>query len=148
MTQLRLILSALFSFTYVATFAWQPTDAILVGNNKGGTVSIIDSRTLEVIKTIDVAPDRNEPRKQGLLNRYVNRKLGPKYVDDIDVLPDGRTMIISRPFFADISAFDLSTGSMIWSLFLKKRPDHQVMTSDGKYLFVSLLAAAAQYRSQ
>jgi len=122
-------------------WAQSKVEALFVGNNKGGTVSIIDTRELEIIETLDIAPDRNEQHKQSLINRYVNRKLGPKYVDDIDILPDGKTMVISRPFFSDIAAFDLNSGRMIWKIKLKYRPDHQVMTSDGKYLFVSLLTA-------
>lgn len=116
-------------------------NALFVGNNKGGTVSVINTETLGVEKTIDIAPEKGEKTKQTLINNYVNRKLGPKYVDDIDILPNGTTMVVSRPYFMDIAAFDINTGKQLWKIFLKKRPDHQVMTSDGQYLFVSLLVS-------
>lgn len=121
--------------------AQKQVEAIFVGNNKAGTVSIINSKTFEVEKTIDIAPDRKKKQKQSIINKYINKKLGAKYVDDLDLLPDGKTMVVSRPFFADIAAFDLNSNALIWTLKLKKRPDHQVITKDGKYLFVSLLTA-------
>ena len=126
----------------VGLIAQKATQAIFVGNNRGGTVSVIHAKTYEVLKTIDVAPDRNEKVKQTIINNYVNRKLGPKYVDDLDILPDGETMVVSRPFFMDIAAFNLNSGQLLWKIPLKKRPDHQVMTKDGKYLFVSLLTSS------
>lgn len=115
--------------------------AIFVGNNKGGTVSIIDATSLEVVKTIDIIPDKKQQSKikQRFINRYVNKKLGPKYVDDLDILPDGQTMVISRPMYADIAAFDLNSEKLLWTIPLKQRPDHQVLTKDGRYLFVSML---------
>ncbi len=122
-----------------------PINAIFVGNNKGGTVSIIDADKLEVVSTINIIPDKAKANtkayKQRLINKYVNKKLGPKYVDDLDILPDGQTMVVSRPYFSDIAAFDLNTQKMLWRLPLGHRPDHQVMTKDGKYLFVSLLVS-------
>ena len=116
-------------------------EVILVGNNKGGTVSVIDANSYEILSTINIAPDKaaQKKKKQSFINRYVNRKLGYKYVDDLDVLPDGKTMVISRPCYADIAAFDLNSHELLWTMPLKKRPDHQVMTKDGKFLFVSLL---------
>jgi DNA-binding beta-propeller fold protein YncE len=135
------ILLSIFSLPF-ASFGQDEVKALFVGNNKGGTVSVINTATLELEKTIDVAPDRNQKIKQTLINRYVNRRLGPKYVDDIDLLPDGRTIIVSRPYFMDIAAFDINTGEMVWKLFLNKRPDHQVMTKNGKHLFVSLLTCS------
>ena len=120
----------------------QAIEAIFVGNNKGGTVSIIDAKSLSVIATLDVIPDKVAQAKitQTPINQQVNELLGPKYVDDLDVLPDGQTLIVSRPYFADIAAFDLNTQTLLWTLPLGKRPDHQVLTKDGKHLFVSLLA--------
>ena len=102
---------------------------------------MIDATSLQVIKTIDIIPDKAQQSKirQRLLNRYVNKKLGPKYVDDLDILPDGKTMVISRPMYADIAVFDLNTEKLLWTIPLKQRPDHQVITKDGRYLFVSML---------
>ncbi|MEM8887888.1 MAG: hypothetical protein AAGD28_07865 [Bacteroidota bacterium] len=138
----RILVFCLFIFFATSyTQAQEEVKAIFVGNNQGGTVSIIDSRSLEIVKTIDIIPDRNEKHKQSITNKYINRILGPKYVDDIDILPDGKRMVNSRPFFSDVALFDLNSGEMIWKLKLKHRPDHQVMTKDGKSLFVSLLAA-------
>ncbi|MEM6726204.1 MAG: hypothetical protein AAF598_19325 [Bacteroidota bacterium] len=121
----------------------QSTDieAIFVGNNKGGSISIIDANTLEVIDELNIIPDKEaqENKRQTWINGYVNRKLGAKYVDDMDVLPDGQTIVVSRPAYADIAAFNLNTKELLWTIPLKKRPDHQVMTKDGKYLFVSML---------
>lgn len=144
-----LILFLCSSFLSIQIFAQSnPVEVILVGNNKGGTVSVIDANTYETLSTIDIAPDKEAQKKkrQSFINRYVNRKLGYKYVDDLDVLPDGKTMVISRPCFADIAAFDLNTHELLWTLPLKKRPDHQVMTKDGKYLFVSLLLNKKSYK--
>ena len=139
---MKALVPLFFTFFCVSSLLGQESImALFVGNNKGGTVSVIDAEKLQVEKTIDIAPERNDKSKQTFVNRYVNRKLGPKYVDDIDILPNGTTMVISRPFFMDIAAFDINTGQQLWKLFLNKRPDHQVMTKDGKYLFVSLLTS-------
>lgn len=121
------------------TTCQEEVQAIFVGNNKEGTVSIIDAKTLTNIKTVDIAPDKEVKFKQNFINRLATRKLGPKYVDDIDILPDGKTIVISRPYFADIAAFDIDTEELLWQIDLKERPDHQVITQDGKYLYVSLL---------
>lgn len=145
----NLILFLFCTILYISGFSQHtPVEVILVGNNKGGTVSIIDANSHEVLSTIDIAPDKaaQKKKKQSLINRYVNRKLGYKYVDDLDVLPDGTTMVISRPCYADIAAFDLNSHELLWVLPLKKRPDHQVMTKDGKYLFVSLLLNQKSYK--
>ena len=141
-----LVLSFFQFFLFAQAQNTQPSEsnaiqAVFVGNNKAGTVSVIEANTFTLLSTIDVIPDieKQLSKRQKWLNRYVNKKLGPKYVDDLDILPDGETMVISRPYFADIAAFDLNTKELLWTIPLKQRPDHQVMTKDGKYLFVSML---------
>jgi len=136
---IHILLSFALVLIHLQAIAQQEIQCIFVGNNKAGTVSIINAASLEIEKTIDIAPDKGRKIKQSLINRLATLKLGPKYVDDIDLLPDGKTIIISRPYFADIAAFDLDSGALLWNLELKDRPDHQVMTKDGKHLFVSLL---------
>ncbi|MEM1123101.1 MAG: hypothetical protein AAGJ18_21845 [Bacteroidota bacterium] len=128
--------------TEVQTTTSEGIPAILVGNNKGGTVSIINAETLEVIDSIDCKPDWEEYSKNPVSpeNQYLNKLLGIKYVDDLDVMPDGNTLLISRPVFNDVAAFDLTTKELLWNVDLGMRPDHQVMTKDGKFLFVSMLA--------
>ncbi|MEM6801867.1 MAG: hypothetical protein AAF696_10725 [Bacteroidota bacterium] len=120
----------------------QKIAAVLVGNNKGGTVSVIDAKKLEVISEIDCKPDWEEYAKKAVSeeNKYLNAKLGIKYVDDLDVMPDGKTLLVSRPVFNDIAAFDILSQELLWKVDLGMRPDHQVMSEDGKFLFVSMLA--------
>lgn len=120
-----------------------------VGNSVAGTVTVIDVAARQLIGTIDVKPDG---AKVGLFRNpiqslYAQSKAegrgGLNFAQDTDVSPDGRVLYVSRGNLADVVAFDLASGGMLWRTSIGHgRSDHMALTPDGRYLFVSDLIAA------
>ena len=100
----------------------QPTlrDVVLVGNSAGGTVTVLDGHTFAALGTIPVAADRAQRiAEMDLIERagyevVRQQKGGDRFVDDIAVSPDGRTLYVSRSILADVAAYDLVTGAQVW----------------------------------
>lgn len=122
-------------------------DVVLVANAEGGTVSIVDARTLAILKEINVVPDGpqatpgQDDLAQALLGqRIVEAAGGTNLAQDQDVSPDGRTLYVSRGHRGDIAAFDIATGTMLWKLSIPGlRSDHMTISRDGGRLYVSAL---------
>ncbi|MEM1112219.1 MAG: hypothetical protein AAGI11_09960 [Pseudomonadota bacterium] len=115
---------------------------LVVANNMAGTLAIINPETWEIERYIDVATDR------------VALPIPVPYADDIIVLDDGDTAIISRPFPRDVSAYSLTSGELLWRIPTNEtlgklvpgmeypvvgRPDHMTLGPKGKRLYVSIL---------
>ncbi len=50
---------------------------------------------------------------------------------------DGRFLYVSRPSFADVVAFDLRTGRIVWGVKVDGyRSDHMAISPDGTRLIV------------
>jgi YVTN family beta-propeller protein len=65
-----------------------------------------------------------------------------KFVDDIAVSQDGRTIFLSRSNLADAAAFDLTTRRLLWRTRVEGlRSDHMQLSRDGARLFVSAVTA-------
>jgi YVTN family beta-propeller protein len=64
-----------------------------------------------------------------------------QFVDDSFTSPDGRTMYVSRPTFADVVAIDLASGKIVWRTPVDGAPlhraDHMGISPDGTRLAVS-----------
>lgn len=125
-----------------------PREVMFVGNNWAGTASIVDANTFQVLKTINVIPDK----RQRLLEIYSNpvklafylairQQIGQghdQYVDDMFSNHDGTLVAVSRPSFADVVGIDLATGHIVWRTPLKGyRSDHMAESPDGTRLLVS-----------
>jgi hypothetical protein len=127
---------------------------MFVGNNWAGTASIVDAHTFEVLKTINVIPDK----AQRLAEIYANPiKLGfylairqqigeghDQYVDDMFGTRDGRYLAVSRPSFADVVWVDVAkaiagrTDSIVREQPMDgHRTDHMGISPDGRRLLVS-----------
>lgn len=128
-------------------------DVVLVGSNWDGTAEIFDPHTFQVLKRIDIAPDRAERLKEieeGGLKRYLMFRLirwrigegHDQLVDDLFPTKDGRFIIASRPSFADVVAIEVATGKIAWRTPVEGvRADHAAISPDGKTFLVSASTA-------
>ena len=122
-------------------------EVMFVANAEGGTVSILDARTFAVLKEINVLPDgpdaqlgEDDPFTALVRQRVIEEAGGKNYAQDQDISPDGRTLYVSRGHRADVAAFDIASGKLLWKLAVPGfRADHMTLSEDGKRLYVSAL---------
>ncbi|HET7683709.1 MAG TPA: serine/threonine protein kinase [Marmoricola sp.] len=130
-----------------------------VGNNWGGTASIVDSRTLRLLKSgVDLVPDKDQELQDiytapDRLAFYLAIQQGPgeghdQYVDDMFSTPDGKFLAVSRPSFGDVvwidiaRATDPATAHDPANIVREQqmdgyRTDHMGLSPDGRRLLVS-----------
>jgi len=128
-------------------------DVVLVGSNWDGTAEIFDPRTFQILKHLDVAPDRAERLqeirdgswKRYLMYRLIRWRIGEgndQLVDDLFPSHDGRYVYASRPSFADVVAIEVATGKIAWRTPVEGvRSDHAALSPDGKTFLVSASTA-------
>ena len=122
-------------------------EVVLVANAEGGTVSVVDARTLRVLRELNVLPDgpeatllEDDPAQALIRQRVVEAAGGTNYAQDQDVSPDGRTLYVSRGHRGDVAAFDLGSGQLLWKAAIPGfRSDHMTISRDGRLLYVSAL---------
>jgi YVTN family beta-propeller protein len=127
-------------------------DALYVGNNWDGTADVIDPQTFARITRLNIIPDRDERMAEIMANpdrlafflaiRQFVGEGNDQFVDDMFSSPDGRFLYVSRPSFADVVAFDLSTRQIVWRTPVEGyRSDHMAISPDGARLVVSASTA-------
>jgi YVTN family beta-propeller protein len=128
-------------------------DVVVVGNNWDGTADIFDPKTFQVIKRLNIVPDReerleeiaNSSLKRRLLYRLIRWRVGEGHdqmVDDLFTSKDGRFIYVSRPSFADVVAIDVNSGEIAWRTPVAgARADHAAISPDGKIFLVSASTA-------
>lgn len=127
-------------------------DVLVVSNNWDGTVDLVDPRTFQRLKRVNVVPDREErvasiqsnPVDFGyfLAVRNLIGEGHDQLADDGFTSKDGRTLYISRPSFVDVVAIDIASGNIIWRTELAgQRSDHMAISPDGTKLVVSASTA-------
>ena len=128
-------------------------DVVVVGNNWDGTADIFDPKTFQVLKRINIVPDREERLeeiressfKRRLLFRLIRWRVGEGHdqmVDDLFTSNDGRFLYVSRPSFADVVAINVNTGEIAWRTPVEgARADHAAISPDGKIFLVSASTA-------
>ena len=130
-------------------------DVMFVGNNWAGTATIVDARSLKVLRTgVNLVPDKRQELNDIFLSPdrlafYLAIQQGPgeghdQYVDDMFTTPDGRYLAVSRPSFADVVWIDIAkaaagrTDSIVREQQMDGyRTDHMGLSPDGRRLLVS-----------
>ncbi|MEU7702214.1 YncE family protein [Streptomyces sp. NPDC039028] len=128
-------------------------DAMFVGNNWDGTADVIEAQgDFRRIGRLDVVPDKQERLREIYLNPvklafFLGVRNGPgeghdQFVDDMYATPDGSSMVVSRPSFADVVSLDLRTGRINWRFPVAgHRADHMAVSPDGTRVAVSASTA-------
>ncbi|RAJ67119.1 hypothetical protein K378_02485 [Streptomyces sp. Amel2xB2] len=124
-------------------------EVMFVGNNWEGTADVIRSRgSFEKLGRIDVVPDRQQRLDEIYANPiklafFLGIRNGPgeghdQLVDDMYSTPDGTSMVVSRPSFADVVSVDVRTGKINWRFPVSGfRSDHMAVSPDGERVAVS-----------
>ncbi|MEM9173397.1 MAG: serine/threonine protein kinase [Pseudomonadota bacterium] len=126
----------------------EPKPVIFVGNNWQGTITVIDPADYAVLGVINGIPDkleRLEEIKSGFVRRLwfygIRNLVGEghnQYVDDMYSSLDGRSLVVSRPSFADVVSIDVETGRINWRFEVDGvRADHMALSPDGRHVAVS-----------
>jgi DNA-binding beta-propeller fold protein YncE len=130
--------------SFTAVDAPGRTDVVLVANSAGGTVSFLDGHTFTNLGSVNVIPDLAErlagmtPIERAGYEIVKAQKGGDRFVDDIVVNPDGRTLVVSRANLADVVAFDLVTRELKWRFKVDGlHADHMAPSPDGSRVVVS-----------
>ncbi|MFJ8794378.1 YncE family protein [Streptomyces sp. NPDC102462] len=124
-------------------------EVLFVGNNWDGTADVIASRgDFTKIGRIDVVPDKD--RRMAEINAdpikwiyfmAIRNGVGEghdQFADDMYSTPDGRSVVVSRPSFADVVSIDLATGAVNWRFPVSGyRADHMAVSPDGTRVAVS-----------
>ncbi|GGW48987.1 YncE family protein [Streptomyces griseoloalbus] len=124
-------------------------EVLFVGNNWDGTADVIESRgDFAKIGRIDVIPDKDERMAEinadpihWIYFMAIRNSVGEghdQFVDDMYSTPDGTSVVVSRPSFADVVSLDLATGRVNWRFPVSGyRSDHMAVSPDGKRVAVS-----------
>ena len=124
-------------------------EVLFVGNNWDGTADVIESAgDFAKIGRIDVVPDRDERMAEinadpihWIYFMAIRNTVGEghdQFVDDMYSTPDGGSVVVSRPSFADVVSLDLTTGEVTWRFPVSGyRADHMAVSPDGKRVAVS-----------
>ncbi|MEU3682249.1 YncE family protein [Streptomyces sp. NPDC030592] len=124
-------------------------EVMFVGNNWDGTADVIRSTgDFARIGRIDVVPDRAERMAEinadpirWIYFQAIRNGVGEGHdqlVDDMYSTPDGTSVVVSRPSFADVVSVDLATGDIDWRFPVSGyRSDHMAISPDGTRVAVS-----------
>jgi DNA-binding beta-propeller fold protein YncE len=153
MKRLALAAIAVALLCTAPALAAAPTRPVLwVGNNWDGTADAVDPFNFQKLAHLNIVPDKQErlaeimadPVRQGyfLGIRELVGEGNDQFVDDMFTSHDGRFLYVSRPSLADVAAFDLSDGHIVWRTRVDGyRADHMAISPDGTRLLVSASTA-------
>ncbi|MEV2190230.1 YncE family protein [Streptomyces phaeochromogenes] len=124
-------------------------EVMFVGNNWEGTADVIKSTgDFAKVGRINVIPDKdarmaeiNADPIKWIAFMTIRNSVGEghdQFVDDMYSTPDGRSMVVSRPSFADVVSIDLVSGDINWRFPVSGfRADHMAVSPDGTRVAVS-----------
>ncbi|MFF9457862.1 YncE family protein [Streptomyces flaveolus] len=124
-------------------------EVMFVGNNWDGTADVIRSTgDFARIGRIGVVPDKEQRMAEinadpirWIYFQAIRGSVGEghdQFVDDMYSTPDGRSIVVSRPSFADVVSIDLATGRLNWRFPVSGyRADHMAVSPDGTRVAVS-----------
>jgi len=128
-------------------------EVMFVGNNWDGTADVIKSTgDFAKIGRINVIPDKdarmaeiNADPIKWIYFMAIRNGVGEghdQFVDDMYSTPDGKSVVVSRPSFADVVSIDLATGAIKWRFPVSGyRSDHMAVSPDGTRVAVSASTA-------
>ncbi|MEW2283877.1 YncE family protein [Streptomyces sp. NPDC047841] len=128
-------------------------EVLFVGNNWDGTADVIrSSGDFAKIGRINVIPDKaarmaeiNADPIKWIYFQAIRNSVGEghdQFADDMYSTPDGRSVVVSRPSFADVVSLDLATGKVNWRFPVAGyRADHMAVSPDGTRVAVSASTA-------
>lgn len=123
-------------------------EVMVIGSNWDGTAQVVDARSHEVLKTLDIVPDRAQEKKSILTNPFrlvqylaIQQVVGEGHdqlVDDLFTTRDGNLVAVSRPSYGDVVWIDMATNKIVAEQEMEGfRTDHMQVSPDGKRLLVS-----------
>jgi YVTN family beta-propeller protein len=119
-------------------------DVLFVANVGDGTITLIDTHSLERLGSLNAIPDGKTPQDRAQAAQYpaLLAALGPNYAYGVKVAPDGSRVYVSRGYLGDVVAIELASGKILWRFQTSsRRADHTALSADGARLFVSALSA-------
>ncbi|MEV5752337.1 YncE family protein [Actinoallomurus sp. NPDC052308] len=123
-------------------------DVLLVGNSQSGSVSFIDGHTYQNLGSFNVIGDLQQrlnemdPIQRAGYETVKQIEGGDRFVDDVQLSPDGRTLYVSRGNLDDAAAFDLVSGRQLWHTRLDGfHADHAALSPDGTRYVISATTA-------
>src|SRR3954453_7515012 len=124
-------------------------EVLFVANNWDGTADVIKSSgDLAKIGRINVIPDKdarmaaiNADPIKWIYFMAIRNGVGEghdQFADDMYSTPDGKSVVVSRPSFADVVSIDLATDKINWRFLVAGyRADHMAVSPDGTKVAVS-----------
>ncbi|MEU9047629.1 MULTISPECIES: YncE family protein [unclassified Kitasatospora] len=123
-------------------------DVVVVGNSQSGTVSFLDAATFADLGTFDAIPDLQQRLAEMDPVQAVGYAIvkqvegGDRFIDDVALSPDGRTLYVSRGNLDDTVAYDLASHRQLWRTRLDGfHADHAALSPDGTRWVVSATTA-------
>ncbi|MFE0389580.1 YncE family protein [Streptomyces bungoensis] len=128
-------------------------EVLFVGNNWDGTADVIKSSgDFAEVGRINVIPDRDQRMAEinadpikWVYFQAIRNSVGEghdQFADDMYSTPDGKSVVVSRPSFADVVSIDLATGRINWRFPVAGyRADHMAVSPDGTRVAVSASTA-------
>ncbi|WP_234538028.1 YncE family protein [Streptomyces shenzhenensis] len=128
-------------------------EVLFVGNNWDGTATVLNSSgDFAKVGQINVIPDKdariaeiNADPIKWIYFTSIRNEVGQghdQYVDDMYSTPDGKSVVVSRPSFADVVSIDLATDKINWRFPVAGyRADHMAVSPDGTKVAVSASTA-------
>ncbi|MGW1050847.1 YncE family protein [Streptomyces sp. NPDC002521] len=128
-------------------------EVLFVGNNWDGTADVVKSSgDFAKVGRIDVIPDKaqrlaeiNADPVKWIYYTSIRNEVGQghdQYADDMYSTPDGKSVVVSRPSFADVVSIDLATDKVNWRFPVAGyRADHMAVSPDGTRVAVSASTA-------
>jgi DNA-binding beta-propeller fold protein YncE len=128
-------------------------EVLFVGNNWDGTATVLKSSGgFAKVGEINVVPDKaqriaeiNADPIKWIYYTAIRNQVGQghdQYVDDMYSTPDGASVVVSRPSFADVVSIDLATDKINWRFPVAGyRADHMAVSPDGTKVAVSASTA-------
>ena len=138
-----------FAATSTAPVPPNSQQVFFVGNNWDGTVTVINpAKNYQKVGVINMVPDKKERLTEIYLNpvkliaySYIRNTAGEgndQLVDDMYSTPDGKSVVASRPSYADVVSINIATGKINWRTPVEGfRADHMAVSPDGQQVAVS-----------